>query len=96
MVVATLLRMAGHGEHDDGTYIPADLRERFPDPVPRFERRLLDEGVLDAETVRAGWDDARTRVATALALATAEAEADPASEDWCAYATRNLRGEDVP
>ncbi len=95
MVVASLLRLAGHGEHDDGSYVGPELRARFPDPVPHFEQRLLSEGVLDAEGAQAGWEDARTRIAAALATATAEAEPDPASEDWCAYATRDLRGEDL-
>jgi TPP-dependent pyruvate/acetoin dehydrogenase alpha subunit len=96
MIVATLLRISGHGEHDDGSYVPQALRDRFPDPVPRFEQRLLDEGVLDRETVTAVWEDARTRIAAALASAQAEAEPVPDEEDWCAFAVRDLRGGDLP
>jgi len=96
MIVATLLRISGHGEHDDGSYIPQALRDRFPDPVPHYEQRLLSEGVLDAATVAAVWEDARTSIAAALATAQAEAEPVPGEEDWCAFSVRNLRGGDTP
>ena len=62
----TLLRLAGHGEHDDGSYVPAGLRERFGDCVPLYERRLLDQGVLGQAAAAALWDDARAQVQTAL------------------------------
>jgi pyruvate dehydrogenase E1 component alpha subunit/2-oxoisovalerate dehydrogenase E1 component alpha subunit len=96
MIVATLLRISGHGEHDDGSYVPQALRDRFPDPVSRFESTLLAEGLLDPATVQAAREDDRVRINAALNAAQAEAEPDPAEEDWCAFSVRNLRGEDGP
>lgn len=90
MVLGTLLRLAGHGEHDDGSYVPAELRARFGDCVPLYERHLLDQGVLDQAAVAALWDDARAQVQAALDQALAEPEPDPAQHDWSAYAVRDL------
>lgn len=95
MVHATLLRLTGHGEHDDASYVPAELRERFADCVPTFERRLRAEGQLDQTAAEAIWEDARTQVATALAQAQGEPEPDPAAHDWCAYSVRDL-AERIP
>lgn len=90
MVLATLLRLAGHGEHDDGSYVPSALRARFGDCLPRYERRLGEQGVIDQAGVAALWEAARAQVQAALDQALAEPEPDPAQHDWCAYSVRDL------
>src|SRR6266480_2698574 len=49
LVVATTLRLAGHGEHDDASYVTDDIkREPFAqDALQRAEKFTLDEGLLD-------------------------------------------------
>jgi pyruvate dehydrogenase E1 component alpha subunit len=41
-------RMTGHSAHDDAGYVPPELFEEWKqkDPIPRFERALIEEGVL--------------------------------------------------
>jgi pyruvate dehydrogenase E1 component alpha subunit len=41
-------RMTGHSAHDDAGYVPPELFEEWKrkDPIPRFERQLIEEGVL--------------------------------------------------
>ncbi len=92
MVVATLLRLAGHGMHDDAAYVPAELKSRFGDCVQLYERTLRTDGGLDEAAATAIWEQARAQVAAALAQAQAEPTPDPAREDWRALSTRDLTG----
>ena len=50
-VLAKTLRMCGHGEHDDASYIPRELKEEYEkkDPVAVAERQLLAAGWLTPE-----------------------------------------------
>jgi|GEM_PF-159577 len=52
-VLAKTLRMCGHGEHDDASYIPRELKEEYEkkDPVAVAERQLLEAGWLTPEEV---------------------------------------------
>ncbi len=86
MVLATLLRLAGHGEHDDNSYIGPELRARFGDCLPLAEARLTGEGIATA----AFWETAKQQVAEAVTQALAESGPDVASEDWTARSQRNL------
>jgi pyruvate dehydrogenase E1 component alpha subunit/2-oxoisovalerate dehydrogenase E1 component alpha subunit len=91
LVVGTLLRLSGHGEHDDASYVPAEVKARFRDCVPAYERRLVEEGLLGAAVAEAQREEARARVAEALAQAQAEPEPAPADEDWSARSVSDLR-----
>ena len=86
MVVASLLRLAGHGEHDDNSYVGADLRARFGDCVALAEARLITEGVATAPY----WEAAKTAIASAVTQALAEPGPDVAAEDWTARSVKNL------
>ena len=90
LVVAHLLRLAGHGEHDDSSYVPQELKDRYGDCLPLAERALLADGVIDAPALAALHDEAQAQVAAALAQAQGEAEPNPAEEDWSALSTRDL------
>jgi pyruvate dehydrogenase E1 component alpha subunit/2-oxoisovalerate dehydrogenase E1 component alpha subunit len=92
LVVASLLRLAGHGEHDDASYVDPKLRDQ---PVGRdclkvAEQRLLAKGWADAESLRAMTDDALRQIEEAVSTTMREALPDPNTEDWCALATRHL------
>jgi acetoin:2,6-dichlorophenolindophenol oxidoreductase subunit alpha len=92
LVVASVLRLAGHGEHDDASYVSDEIRtEPFArDALLRAEQLILDEGILDRE----GLQTMRTEIAAEVdqAVATAQQEDTPvgADEDWCAISTRQL------
>lgn len=42
------MRMHGHSAHDDAFYVPKNMFEEWAqkDPILRFQRKLLDEGIL--------------------------------------------------
>jgi TPP-dependent pyruvate/acetoin dehydrogenase alpha subunit len=86
MVVASLLRLAGHGEHDDNSYVGAELRARFGDCVTLAEARLTAEGVATAPY----WEAAKSAIAAAVNQALSEPGPDVAAEDWTARSVKNL------
>jgi acetoin:2,6-dichlorophenolindophenol oxidoreductase subunit alpha len=92
VVVAELLRLCGHGEHDDAGYVDPMLRQA---PVGRdcikvAEEFLLSRGWTDAAAL-AGWrSEAIHEVEQALATAQREGGPDPFAEDWCALSSRRL------
>jgi TPP-dependent pyruvate/acetoin dehydrogenase alpha subunit len=68
-------RRKGHAEHDNQSYVPAGEIDRWAsenDPVDRYVKRLLDEGVNQAELAAI---DARVR--TEIDSATDEADTSP-------------------
>src|SRR5213595_430966 len=54
LVVASTLRLAGHGEHDDASYVTEDIkRESFAqDALQRTEQFVLELNLVDVETLR--------------------------------------------
>ena len=92
MVVATTLRLAGHGEHDDASYVPPEMKnEPFAqDPVQRTEKFMLEQGLVHAAELA----QMRAEIAKQVdeAVATAQQEDAPAAseEDWSALSTREL------
>ena len=71
MVVGRMLRLGGHGEHDDASYVPAELRDREEnrDCLKLAREQMLAMGWTtrrDLETMEA---DAYETVQTAVALA---------------------------
>ena len=92
LVVADLLRLAGHGEHDDAHYVNHALK------VSLIGRDCLD--VAREQMLAAGWvtpalleslrGQAVAQVETACSTALREPPPDPNLEDWCALSTRSL------
>ncbi len=77
MVVASLLRLAGHGSHDDARYMPAELKARFGDGVELAQAAALAEGVIDQAGLDALLEELRALVRSAADTARAEADPDP-------------------
>jgi TPP-dependent pyruvate/acetoin dehydrogenase alpha subunit len=92
MVVATSLRLSGHGEHDDGHYVLPDLKDSAlgRDCLQVSHSHLLKEGWADQETLDFWKRDSISQVDEAVAHAMREPLPDPAREDWCAIASRHL------
>src|SRR5205809_1673858 len=59
LVVAEVLRLAGHGEHDDASYVPADMKTQpfAQDAVARTEKFILEHGLLDRDELHQMRDD---------------------------------------
>ena len=92
MVVARLLRLCGHGEHDDASYIDPKLKQSAigRDCLKVAEEHLLHDNWADA-TILAAWrSEAVQTVEKAVAKVQREPGPDPYKEDWCALASRHL------
>lgn len=92
LVVASLLRLAGHGEHDDASYVPAEIKKESwaQDCVPATEKLILEKGWLDAATLKQWRAEISAEVEKAVATAQREAAPVASEEDWCAMATRGM------
>ena len=92
LVVAKLLRLCGHGEHDDSHYIDPNLKKSplGRDCLKLAEEFLLREKFLN-EALLAGWRSEIIReIEEAVATAQREPGPDPFAEAWCALASENL------
>ncbi|HSD50092.1 MAG TPA: thiamine pyrophosphate-dependent dehydrogenase E1 component subunit alpha [Candidatus Methylomirabilis sp.] len=78
LIECKTMRMRGHSEHDDASYVPRQLLEewRGKDPIQRFETRLQEQSILDD----AGVTQITKRIADELEAAVAWAEASPFPE----------------
>lgn len=92
LVVASTLRLAGHGEHDDASYVPAEMRKEAwaQDSVLRAEQLIAEHGLLDAETLKQWRAEVVAEVEKAVETAQREAAPVGSEEDWCALSTREL------
>jgi pyruvate dehydrogenase E1 component alpha subunit/2-oxoisovalerate dehydrogenase E1 component alpha subunit len=92
LVVATLLRLCGHGEHDDAGYVDAQLKKS---PLGRDCLKVGEEFLL-----RQKWTDAvqlanlRTEIVHEIEEAVAQVQREPApdpfTEEWRAIAAKHL------
>ena len=92
MVVARLLRLCGHGEHDDASYIDPALRESAlgRDCLRVAENTLLEKNWADAQVLAAWRNEAVQKVEESVAKVQREPGPDPYREDWCALASKHL------
>lgn len=91
-VVAHLLRLAGHGEHDDGNYI-TDEHKASPlgvDCLKAAQETLLAREWATEKELECWRNDAQQQVEEAIAIAQREAAPDPNTETWCALSTTRL------
>jgi len=92
MVVASTLRLSGHGEHDDASYVTDEIkREPFAqDCLKRAEKLIVDLTLVDAKTLQGWREDAAAQVDQAITTAQKEAAPVAEEENWCAISTREL------
>jgi acetoin:2,6-dichlorophenolindophenol oxidoreductase subunit alpha len=65
------LRLWGHFEGDPQAYRPELADVPGQDPIPPYEQRLAQDGVLDADAAKSIKDEASARVEKAVAFAKA-------------------------
>lgn len=84
LVVADVLRLCGHGEHDDAKYIPQSLKDSPAgrDCLPYAESQLLEREWVSADELAEWRREATDTVQAAIAQAQREPEPDPYREDW--------------
>jgi pyruvate dehydrogenase E1 component alpha subunit/2-oxoisovalerate dehydrogenase E1 component alpha subunit len=75
LIEAKTFRMKGHAEHDNQSYVPPELIEEWSakDPVVRFEKTLIDDGIATS----AEFESIQSRVRREVDAATDEAERSP-------------------
>src|SRR6266576_2762598 len=85
LVVASVLRLSGHGEHDDASYVTEEIRKQpfARDCLLLAERFITENKLVDAETLRAWRDQAVQKVEEAVNMAQREPVPEGAEEDWC-------------
>lgn len=92
-VVANTLRMCGHGEHDDASYIPQELKDRFADrdPLAVARRQVQEQGWLTEDEIVVIQTECADEVQRAMAQAQKEPTPNPATEDWSATSWKPTR-----
>jgi pyruvate dehydrogenase E1 component alpha subunit/2-oxoisovalerate dehydrogenase E1 component alpha subunit len=92
MVVGSILRLGGHGEHDDAHYVTDEqkLSETGADCLRLAEQFIRDEGLATAADLDRWRAAAVQQIEEAVATAQREPAPDPEVEDWCALSTRRL------
>jgi len=94
LVVARLLRLCGHGEHDDASYVESRVKESAAgrDCLRVAEERILAEGWAD-RLVLDGWrGEQAQQVEETVAKVQREPGPDPFEEDWLTLASAHLVG----
>ncbi len=92
LVVAQLLRLCGHGEHDDGNYIDAELKKSplGRDCLAVARETLLRQKWADAAQLAMLRSEAVREVEAAVDQVQREPAPDPFQEEWRAISTENL------
>lgn len=95
LVVADLLRLVGHGEHDDASYIPAALKKSplGRDCLEIALKTLLDKGWITADEAAAWRVEVEREVEETSSKVLREPAPDPSEEDWNAFAALGRNGE---
>jgi acetoin:2,6-dichlorophenolindophenol oxidoreductase subunit alpha len=92
LVVAKLLRLCGHGEHDDASYVDSKLKSS---PVGRDCLKVAEEFVLqskftDAAQIAVWRSEAIREIEEAVAQVQREPAPDPFTENWTAISSERL------
>lgn len=96
LVVADLLRLVGHGEHDDAAYIPEELKASLlgRDCLSLAESAILEKNLATAEEVATWRRDLEEEVETITSRVLREPPPDPDEEEWSAYASSAVAAGD--
>jgi len=93
LVVANLLRLCGHGEHDDANYIEPRLKtsDLGRDCMTLAEAYIAQQSWADVATLRKWRAESVQKVEEATTAAQREPDPDPFEENyWAALSTENL------
>src|SRR6267142_2413553 len=92
LVVASVLRLSVHGEHDDASYVTDEIKRQpfAQDCLKLAEKKIVDLGMVNTATMQSWKEDAAKQVDEAIETAQKEAAPDGEKEDWRAISTREL------
>jgi pyruvate dehydrogenase E1 component alpha subunit/2-oxoisovalerate dehydrogenase E1 component alpha subunit len=92
LVVARLLRLCGHGEHDTGEYIDSSLKKSAlgRDCLKVAEEKLFEKNWADAKTIEEWRKEFQHTIEEAVAKVQREPSPDPFKENWQAISSTHL------
>ena len=92
IVIGNLLRLSGHGEHDDAPYISEEMKKSKLglDCINKSGKRILDEGWCSQSDIDDMFKESENEVNAAIKIAESESAPDPYSHDWSAYSSSNF------
>jgi TPP-dependent pyruvate/acetoin dehydrogenase alpha subunit len=92
LVVAALLRLCGHGEHDDASYVDSELKNSplGRDCLKVAEDFLLQKKFADATQLATWHHETLQEIEHTFAQVQREPAPDPVAEKWQALASENL------
>lgn len=93
LVVGSLLRLVGHGEHDDASYVDAALRQRHcgRDCILVAERTLIERSWASQAELTNWRKSLSVEVDAIVAKVLREPSPDPMEEDWTALSNSELQ-----
>lgn len=88
LIEAKTMRMLGHAIHDGAEYVPPELLAEWEekDPILRYERKLLEAGIVDDSLLREMADNCRAVCEDAVQFAEASDWPDPATVEEGVFA----------
>ena len=92
LIVARLLRLCGHGEHDDAGYVDARLKQSGigRDCLKVAEEFLVRQKFADSTSLAVWRSEAIQEVEQAVATVQREGAPDPFVQEWSALSTAHL------
>ena len=92
LVVAEVLRLSGHGEHDDASYVPSEMKQQpwAQDPVARTEKFIVENSLLHPDALKQMRAEIAQQVDEAVATAQQEETPHPSEDDWRGLSTQRL------
>ena len=92
LVVGKLLRLSGHGEHDDASYVPEEVKGgRYGgDCVALARERILEDGFESPELLEDLEREVQELVEETIMKAQLDEAPNPMQDDWQAIATKRL------
>jgi len=92
LIVAKLLRLCGHGEHDDASYVDPQLKSSplGRDCLKVAEEFLLQNKFADAAQIAVWRSESIREIEEAVAKVQREPAPDPFAENWSAISSEHL------
>lgn len=92
LVVGKMLRLSGHGEHDDASYVPEEAKagKWGHDCLVVARERIISEGFESPEGLEQLELRVQEQVEETVAQAQSESPPDPAKENWSVLSTGRL------
>lgn len=89
LVIADVLRLCGHGEHDDAAYVPKHIRdgELGRDCMDTAVEFLIAQNIATKAELETLDTEAKEAIRSAMATAQRDPQPDPFKDDWQVFAT---------